>query len=179
MKLLVIAAQVLGILLLIPAVALGTDEPAADPLDDPPRARSERLLSRDRLRAILARGAVLTVALMALAIAGVQAGVDARVIRTQLVLGLVLGQLALPLVVRARRWAFEPGWSANHRLLGVLAGSLVVQVLVFATPSGRALLDLEALSGAQWAQTVAAVVGALVVMELLRLARRLRRRRRG
>ncbi len=163
----------------LPAVALGTDEPAADPLDDPPRARSERLLSRDRLRAILARGSLLTVALMALAIAGVQAGVDDRVVRTQLVLGLVLGQLALPLVVRARRWAFEAGWSANHRLLGVLAGSLVVQVLVFATPSGRALLDLEALSGAQWAQTVAAVVGALVVMELLRLARHLRRRRRG
>ncbi len=158
----------------LPAIVLGRDTPPGDPLADAPRALHQRLLDGHRMRVIASRGLVLAAALLVLTVASLAAGIGQAQLGTQMMLGLVLGQLALPYVVRSRRWALEPGWSRNPTLNRVLLASLALQVAVFLTPAGRRVLDLHPLTPAEWAATAAAVAAALVLMEALRALSRKR-----
>jgi Ca2+-transporting ATPase len=151
-----------------PALALGVDDPPGDPLAERPRARDERLLDRRRLAVIGGRGATLAASLLVLAAASLAAGSTDRQVGTQLLLGLVLGQLILPFVVRSQRWCFERGWWRNRTLDAVVGASLVVQVLVFLLPAGREVLGLAALDHGQWAAAVLAVAAAVLAMEAAR-----------
>ncbi len=155
----------------LPAVALGVDHPPGDLLAVPPRSRRERLLGRDDAPSILTRAALIAGAVLAADLVAVRTA-DSDVVRRSVVLCTLLSaQVLVSFTVRSRRWSFERGW-ADHRLMLVLVGgSLAVQIPMFLTEPGRSLLGLAPLSGRQWFVSLAAALGAIAAIDLLRFAR--------
>lgn len=152
----------------LPAIALVGDVAPGDPLIHPGRGR--RRLDRHQVGENFWRGALLGGALVALATWSAGRGGPAPVVATQLVVGLVFGQLVLPLVVRAQRWPFETGWSANRPLIAISATSSLAQLALVSWAPTRTLLGLRALSPSAWGELLAVLCPGFVVMTAARPA---------
>ncbi|GAA2899044.1 cation-transporting P-type ATPase [Streptosporangium fragile] len=150
----------------IPAIALGVDRPAGDPLAL--RPRRDGLLSG----AVLGRVAVRSLIVGLLVIAAVEAarrmGWSEEQVRTQAVLALVLARLTLAYVVRARRWTFERGWWHGRTLLVAVAATALLQTLVTLVPPLGAPLALVPLPAAGWAMALTAAVLTPFLCDLAR-----------
>jgi len=152
----------------LPALALGVDRPAGDPLAEPPRPRGGHLLTARRLGALGGRAAAIATAVIASALIGRRWGWDDEQVRTQLLLSLLAAHLLLAYTARAQRWTFEPGWWRNKILLAAVGGSLTLQALAFGTAAGRAALALGALPPAGWVLAASAAVAAICVIDAAR-----------
>jgi len=150
----------------LPALSLGVDRPAGDPLAEPPRPRGDHLLTARRLGALAGRAAAIATAVIASAFIGRRWGWDDEQVRTQLLLSLLAAHLLLAYTVRAQRWTFESGWWRNRILLAAVGGSLALQALAFGTAAGRAALALGALPPAGWVLAASAAVAAICVLSL-------------
>ncbi|GAA4039000.1 cation-translocating P-type ATPase [Nonomuraea soli] len=147
----------------IPAIALGVDRAAGDPLE----TRTGRLLSGR----VLARIAVRSLVVGALVFAAIEAarrlGWSEEQVRTQAVLTLVFARLTLAYVVRARRWTFERGWWRGRAVLVAVAGTAALQaVLTLVAPLGL-LLALVPIPPAGWAMAAGAAALTPLVCDLL------------
>jgi Ca2+-transporting ATPase len=162
----------------LPALALGVDRPPHDPLQDPPRPSTERLLSWSRLAVLAVRGILVGGVVTAGALLARRWDDDDEAVRSQLVLSLVVTHLLLAYVARADGLTFARGWGRNRALLATITVSLALQVLVFLVPPLRSALRLEALPAHAWALALGSALTAVVTIDLGRTGwRRLRRRR--
>ncbi|MGE3621625.1 MAG: cation-translocating P-type ATPase, partial [Acidimicrobiia bacterium] len=99
----------------LPALALGVDHPATDPLRATPRGRDERLLPVRRMAGLAGRSVAIAVVAVATGLLGEHAwGWEPDVVRTQVLLTLVVAHQLLAYTARARRWSFEAGWWRNR-----------------------------------------------------------------
>ncbi|WP_326822804.1 cation-translocating P-type ATPase [Streptosporangium sp. NBC_01756] len=150
----------------IPAITLGVDRPAGDPLALRPRRGG--LLSG----AVLGRVAVRSLIVGLLVIAAVEAtrrmGWSAEQVRTQAVLTLVFARLTLAYVVRARRWSFERGWWRGRMVLVAVAATALLQALVTLVPPLGAPLALVPVPAAGWAMALAAAALTPLLCDLAR-----------
>jgi magnesium-transporting ATPase (P-type) len=159
----------------LPALALGVDRPAHDPLTDPPRRAGERLLGWSRLATLGVRGVVLGAIVTASALVG-RSGEDDEAVRTQLVVSLVVTHLVLAYIARADGLTFGRGWWRNRVLLATIVASLGLQVLVTVVPAFRSALRLEPVPPEGWALAVGAAVITVVAIDASRAGwRRVRR----
>ena len=156
----------------LPAVALGMDEQAVDPIDGPPRRLHDGILSGRRLAGLVSSGLMLAAPVVAAGAAGLAAGWSDEEVRSLLLVALLLAHLALAYVVRATRWAFEAGWSRNRSLLLAIGGSLLLQVPVFATSTGRDVMQLVAMPPSGWLLALGAGATGIALLELLRAGER-------
>jgi Ca2+-transporting ATPase len=156
----------------LPALALGVDRPAADPLKLPAAAGREGLLGRQRLRELVTRALCVATPVLATGVVADAWNWDERAVRSQLLLSLLGAHLLLAYTARARRFTFESGWWRDRIVLGAVAGSLALQVVVFSTSAGRAALGLAALPPRGWLLAAAASAIALTAIDLLRWHRR-------
>jgi Ca2+-transporting ATPase len=152
----------------LPAVALGVDRPATDPLAAAPRGRQDRLLPLARLLALALRAGVIAALVVLSGRIATAWGWTPEQVRTELLLTLLIAHLGLAYVVRASRWTFERGWSRNRLLLLTVIGSLGLQAVAVGTPVGRALLGLTTLPPSGWLLATGCGLGSLVALEALR-----------
>ncbi|NJP29049.1 cation-transporting P-type ATPase [Microbispora sp. SCL1-1] len=150
----------------IPAIALGVDRPAGDPLAL--RPRGDGLLSWRVLRRILVRSVVVAVLVFAIVETARRLGWSDEQVRTQAVLALVFARLTLAYVVRARRRTFERGWWHGRAVAAAVSATLLLQVLVTAVPVLGAPLALVPLPPLGWAMAVAAAVLTVLLCDALR-----------
>lgn len=157
----------------LPALALGVDQPASDPLAHRPRGRDGRLLPLARLGALAIRGALMALAVVGSGLVARRWGWSDAAVRTQLLLTLLVAHLLLAYTVRATRWTFERGCWRNRVLLAAVGGSVLLQLLAFGTGLGRSLLGLAPVPPAGW---VLASIGAATALAAIDLTRRWVRR---
>ncbi|MEV7805632.1 cation-transporting P-type ATPase [Microbispora sp. NPDC088329] len=150
----------------IPAIALGADRPAGDPLALRPHTGS--LLSWP----VLTRIALRAVAVGALVFAAVEAarrlGWSEQQVRSQAVLALVFARLTLAYVVRARRRTFERDWWRGRTVLVAVTATAALQALVTVVPGLGAPLALVPLPPAGWAMALGAAALAALACDMVR-----------
>lgn len=154
----------------LPALALGLDQPPGDPMRPTARAR-HGLLDLRILSALASRSLVVAGIVVITGLVGRARGWEPGVVRTQILLALLAVHLLLACTVRSRRATFEPGWWRNRVLNGAIAGSLLIQVLAFATPAGRDVLRLSPLPIEAWAIAVLAAAVTVAAIDGLRTFR--------
>jgi Ca2+-transporting ATPase len=152
----------------LPAIALGVDNPQGDPLRNKPSARDSLLPAR-RVWALLGRGALMAAAVVATGLWARSQGWDARVVQTQMFVTLILVHLLMAYVSRTTAHAFSKGWWRNRTLLAAIAGSILLQAIVFAIAPLRDALNLATLPFEGWLMAVLAAGCAVAVIELLRV----------
>ncbi|MFI7041640.1 cation-translocating P-type ATPase [Microbispora rosea] len=150
----------------IPAIALGVDRPAGDPLAL--RPRRDGLLSWRVLRRILVRSVVVAALVFAVVETARRLGWSDEQVRTQAVLALVFARLTLAYVVRARRRTFERDWWHGRAVAAAVSATLILQALVTAVPVLGAPLALAPLPPLGWAMAAAAAVLTVLLCDALR-----------
>jgi Ca2+-transporting ATPase len=150
----------------IPAIALGIDRPAADPLTSPPRR--DGLLARPVLLRIAARALIVGALVFAAVEVARRLGWSEEQVRTQAVLALVFARLTLAYVARARRWTFEHGWWRGRAVLIAVTAAAALQALVTLVPALGALLILVPLPPIGWAMALAAGLLTPILCDLMR-----------
>ncbi len=156
----------------IPAIALGVDRPAGDPLARPPRR--DGLLARPVLIRIAGRALVVGALVFVAVEIARRLGWSEEQVRTQAVLALVFARLTLAYVARSRRWTFERGWWHGRAVLIAVISAAALQTLVTLVPALGALLVLAPLPPIGWLIAVAAAVLTPLLCDLPRLLSRTR-----
>ncbi|MEU7942915.1 cation-translocating P-type ATPase [Microbispora bryophytorum] len=152
----------------IPAIALGVDRPAGDPLALRPTGG---LLSWP----VLTRIALRAVAVGALVFAAVEVarrlGWSEEQVRSQAVLALVFARLTLAYVVRARRRTFERGWWRSRPVLVAVTATAALQILVTVIPALGAPLALVPVPPTGWAMALGAAALSVLACDMVRSGR--------
>lgn len=150
----------------LPALALGFDAPEPGVMLKPPE-RSRSLLDwRSQVR-LVARGAILAVAVLAAFFYG--NGADLSWVQTRTIgfTVLVIVQMTYVYALRVIEAGWREGLGSNRLLHGAVIGSLVLHALVVATPLGNELFQTVPITGGQWALAFGlAILGAVGVLIL-------------
>ncbi|WP_440073546.1 cation-translocating P-type ATPase [Streptosporangium sp. OZ121] len=152
----------------IPAIALGVDRPAGDPLALRPQRGG--LLSGAVLRRVGLRSLIVGLLVIAAVEAARRMGWSDEQVRTQAVLALVFARLTLAYVVRARRWTFERGWWHGRTVTIAVVATALLQALVTLVPFLGAPLALVPLPAAGWALALGTAVLTPLLCDLVRWA---------
>jgi Ca2+-transporting ATPase len=151
-----VAIQLLWINLVtdaLPAMALGVEPPEPDVMQRPPRPPDERVITRRRGLRILYHGA-LNGAAAAAAFYAVYRGNEANLptARTAAFATLAFAQLCFSFACRSERYTLpQLGFFSNPWLLGALAVSALLQLVVLTVPLLQPLFKVEPLAFAwQW-----------------------------
>ncbi|GGO78397.1 cation-translocating P-type ATPase [Nonomuraea cavernae] len=155
----------------IPAIALGVDRPAGDPLTA--RPRRDGLLSGAVLARIGIRSLIVGLLVFAAVEVARRLGWDEAQVRTQAVLALVFARLTLAYVARARRWTFERGWWHGRAVLLAVAAAAALQALVTLVPALGTFLALAPVPPLGWAMAAGAALLTPVLCDAARALLRL------
>jgi Ca2+-transporting ATPase len=129
-----------------PALALGADPKAPDVMDREPRTDGDSVIDAQMIVSILTIGTVMTLAGLTLFFYGLEETGDILTAQTLLFTFIVVGEMGVIQIIRSR---FNQSPLSNRWLLGAVALSLGLQVLLLYTPL-NALFDVVALSAIQW-----------------------------
>jgi Ca2+-transporting ATPase len=149
----------------LPAMALAVEPPEPGVMQRPPTARGESLLGSDRGRRILTRGALLTVLVFVPTYVLWRRDEDAW--QTVLFTSIAFAELAGGFAMRSERVSLRRlGLFTNRPLVGAVALTVVLQVVLVVTPFLRHVLELRALTGAEWGLIVAIALTYLAGVEV-------------
>ena len=149
----------------LPAMALAVEPPEPGVMRRPPTPLGESLLGADRGRRILMRGAALTVLTLVPAYLLWDADDDAW--QTVLFTSIAFAELVGGFAMRSERVSLRDlGIFTNRALVGAVALTAALQVLLVSVPLLRNRLGLQPLTAAQWLLVTAVALTYLVVLEL-------------
>ena len=149
----------------VPAMALAVEPPEPGVMRRPPTPRGESLLGADHGRRIVTRAAALTVLTLVPAYLLWDAGEEAW--QTVLFTSIAFAELAGGFAMRSERVSlWRLGVFTNRALVGAVALTAALQVVLVAVPFLRDLLGLEPLTAAQWLLVVGIALAYLTVVEL-------------
>ncbi len=149
----------------LPAMAMAVEPPEPEVMKRPPTPLGESLLGTDRGQRILIRGAVLTLLVGLPAYLLWRAGDDAW--QTVLFTSIAFAELAGSFAMRSERVSLARlGLFTNRALVGAVALTVALQVLLVAVPAARDLLGLEPLTLAHWLLTAAIALAYLGIVEI-------------
>jgi Ca2+-transporting ATPase len=158
----------------LPAMAFAVEPAEPGVMQRPPTPLGESLLGSDRGRRILTRGAALTVLTLLPAYGLWQAEDGAW--QTVLFTTIALAELAGGFAMRSERLSLRRlGPFGNRALLGAVAVTVVLQVVLVVVPFLRGIFDLEALDPGHWLLAVGIALAYGAVVELEKWIRRVRR----
>ena len=149
----------------LPAMALAVEPPEPGVMGRPPTPRGESLLGEDRGRRILVRAAVLT--LLTFVPAYLLWEAEDGAWQTVLFTSIALAELAGGFAMRSERTSLRRlGVFTNRSLVGAVAVTVALQVLLIVSPFLRGILGLEPLRLSHWVLAVAIAVLYLGSVEL-------------
>ena len=149
----------------LPAMAMAVEPPEPDVMRRPPTPLGESLFGADRGRRIVLRGAALTVLTLVPAYLLWSAGEDAW--QTVLFTSIAFAELAGGFAMRSERLSLRRlGVFSNRALVGAVALTVVLQILLVVVPFTRDVLGLEPLVAAHWLLVIGIALAYLVVVEL-------------
>jgi Ca2+-transporting ATPase len=149
----------------LPAMAMAVEPPEPGVMRRPPTPLGESLFGADRGRRIVTRGAALTVLTLVPAYLLWDAGDAAW--QTVLFTSIAFAELAGGLAMRSERVSLRRlGPFTNRALVGAVALTVALQVLLVVVPVARDVLDLEPLDAAQWLLVTGIAVAYLAIVEL-------------
>jgi P-type Ca2+ transporter type 2C len=180
-----LATQILWVNLVTdgaPALALGVDSAEGRLMEQPPRRRSEPVVTGRMWRNIILIGAVIAASTLLVIDAslpgGLIAGVgDLRYAQTMAFTTLVFAQLINVFNARSDDRSAFVGLFTNRWLWGALVVSLGLHVFVLYVPVMQRAFGTVPLSAADWGRCTIAASGVLWVSELAKLLGRTRARR--
>jgi Ca2+-transporting ATPase len=148
----------------LPAMALAVEPPEPGVMRRPPTPLGESLLGADRGLRILGRGAALTVLTLLPAYLLWNAGDDAW--QTVLFTSIAFAELAGGFAMRSERVSLRRlGLFTNRALVGAVALTVALQVLLVAIPFVRDVMDLEPLDVTHWLLIIAIALAYLAAVE--------------
>jgi len=149
----------------LPAMALAVEPPEPGVMRRPPTPLGESLLGDDRGRRIILRGAALTVLTLVPAYLLWDAGEEAW--QTVLFTSIAFAELAGGFAMRSERLSLRAlGVFTNRPLVGAVALTVALQVLLVVVPLARDVLGLEPLAVSDWLLIIGIALAYLVVLEL-------------
>lgn len=149
----------------LPAMALAVEQEEPGVMLRPPTPLRESLFGADRGRRILVRGAVLTVLTLVPAYLLWRSGDPAW--QTVLFTSIAFAELAGGFAMRSEtRPLWRLGVLTNRALVGAVALTVSLQVLVVTVPPVRDVLGLRSLSASHWLLAVAVALAYLVAVEV-------------
>jgi Ca2+-transporting ATPase len=149
----------------LPAMAFAVEPAEPGVMQRPPTPLGESLLGSDRGRRIVIRGAALTVLTLVPVYLLWDAGEDSW--QTVLFSSIAFAELAGGFAMRSERVSLRRlGPFTNRALVGAVALTAVLQVVLVAVPFLRDLLGLEPLAAAEWLLVAGIALAYLVVVEL-------------
>jgi Ca2+-transporting ATPase len=155
----------------LPAMALAVEAPERGVMQRPPNPLDESLLGADRGRRIVTRGAVLTALTLLPAYVLWNAGDDAW--QTVLFMSIAFAELAGGFAMRSERVSLRAlGVLTNRALVGAVALTVALQIVLVCVPFLRDLLGLQPLAAAHWLLVTAIALVYLAVVELDKALRR-------
>ena len=180
------ATQILWINLVTdgaPALALGVDPPDADVMSWPPRARSERVITRTMWKGILWVGAVMAAGTLFVLDASLPGGLvegsgSLPYAQTMAFTTLVFFSLFTVFNARSDEKSAFAGLFSNHWLWAAIALSLALQAAVVYVPFLQKAFSTVALSAADWLRCLVVASSVLWVRELQKLLARITASRR-
>jgi Ca2+-transporting ATPase len=143
----------------LPALALGIDPRSEDVLDRDPRDNDESVIDRRMIASILTIGATLTAVGLAVFFQSLRAFESLVRAQTLLFTLFVVAEMAIIQVIRRR---FGQPILSNPWLVGAVAASLALQLLVLYTPVAD-LFGVYAIDAPGW-EWIAAAVAAFVLL---------------
>jgi Ca2+-transporting ATPase len=159
----------------LPAMAMAVEPPEPGVMKRPPTPLGESLLGSDRGLRILMRGAALTLLVGVPAYLLWDAGDDAW--QTVLFTSIAFAELAGSFAMRSERvslWRLGP--FTNRALVGAVAGTVALQILLVVVPFARETMGLEPLGPEHWLLIVGIAFAYLAVVETDKASRRVRLR---
>jgi Ca2+-transporting ATPase len=149
----------------LPAMAFAVEPPEPGVMRRPPTPLRESLFGSDRGRRIVTRGFALTVLTLAPAYLLWDAGVAAW--QTVLFTSIAFAELAGGFAMRSERVSLRRlGIFTNRALVGAVALTAALQVLLVAIPLSRDVLGLESLDAGQWLLVAGIALAYLLLVEL-------------
>jgi Ca2+-transporting ATPase len=159
----------------LPALALALDPKDPDLMKQPPRPPEARLLDTGRLVAIGAEGLMLSaIALGAFVYSLYGLHQEVEQARAVAFTVMVIAQLVHAFNCRSERWSlFQVGLWTNRPLLLAVSLSLGIQVVVLTVPAVATIFKVVPLPIEDWLLMGVMGLSPFVVMELIKILRRL------
>ena len=157
----------------LPAMALAVERAEPGVMQRPPTPLGESLFGADRGRRIVLRGLVLTV--LTLVPAYLLWRADDPAWQTVLFTSIAFAELAGGFAMRSEsRPLWRLGVLSNRALVGAVALTVVLQVVLVAVPPVRDLLGLVPLTAAHWLLVVVTALAYLAAIEVDKAVQRVR-----
>jgi Ca2+-transporting ATPase len=149
----------------LPAMAMAVEPPEPGVMKRPPTQLGESLLGSDRGLRILMRGAVLTLLVGIPAYLLWDAGDAAW--QTVLFTSIAFAELAGSFAMRSERVSLRRlGPFTNRALVGAVALTIVLQVVLVVVPFARDVIGLEPLGAEHWLLAIGIAIGYLAIVEI-------------
>lgn len=163
----------------LPAMALGLDPGDPDVMQRRPRNPRESIFAHGLPRRIIVRGIIITVAVLAIYITGFFAGGrNLDLARTMAFCALVFIQLFYVFDCRSERYSiFELGFMSNPYLVGAVACSMVMQLVVVYVPLLQGVFGTVPLELWHWGLIISVAIGTTLLQGLYRTVKIRRKRR--
>jgi Ca2+-transporting ATPase len=155
-------------------MALGVEPPEPDVMQRPPRPPNEKVITRSRGLRIMYHGA-LNAAVAATAFYVIYRGHEQNVpaARTAAFATLAFAQLLFSFACRSDRYTLpQLGFQSNPWLLGAIAVSALLQLVVLTVPLAQPLFKVAPVAfGWQWLIIAALALTPLSIVEVTKLVR--------
>jgi len=151
-----------------PALALGMEPAERDIMDKKPRDPNARIFSRGMVRRIVYQGFLTGILTLTAFTIGLRDGLDVG--RTMAFAALAFGELVHVLNVRSNKYSiFKIGFLTNRYVVGAMAISGLLQILVMTVPFLSDVFNVVSLNFKHWMWVAILALARLVVVEIVKL----------
>lgn len=151
-----------------PALALGMEPAERDIMDKKPRDPKARIFSRGMVRRIVYQGFLTGILTLTAFTIGLRDGLDVG--RTMAFAALTFGELVHVLNVRSNKYSiFKIGFMTNRYVVGAIAVSGLLQILVMVVPFLSDVFNVVSLNFKHWMWVAILALARLVVVEIVKL----------
>ncbi len=163
----------------MPALALGVEPVEYDVMDRKPRQKDEGLFSNGVGTASVLQGLLVGILTLIAYYIGSRVytlaggGVNIPLGETMAFATLAVAQLVHAINVRSSHSIFKVGLTSNKYMIGAFFASLSLMLVVLLVPPLRAIFEVTAMTAAQWGIVGGLSLSMFVIMEIVKLIKKL------
>jgi Ca2+-transporting ATPase len=155
----------------LPALALGTSKADPDVMERKPRSKNEKILNIQSLRFIGILGFIMCLGTVYIFVNTFDLGFIKA--STMTFTALILVQMVVALVARSERYPFiKTGIRNNKKLLGAIALSILLQIIIIYMPFFNTIFGTTPLNIAEWGIIILFSAIVFAVFEMIKIFRK-------